>query len=309
MMTLKKRYEGALIGLAVGDAVGTTVEFQAPGSFPPVTEMRGGGPFHLQAGEWTDDTAMALCLADSLVKCGGFNARDQMERYVRWWKDGYLSSNGRCFDIGHTVESALSTFIHTGEPIAGSAERYAAGNGSLMRLAPVPLYFSADPARAIALSGESSKTTHGAKTCVDACRYFGALLLGAVRGRPKEEILAARYAPVPDIWDRTPLCSEIDAVACGSFKDKNPPEIVGSGYVVAALEAALWAFFRSADFREGCLLAVNLGNDADTTAAIYGQLAGAYYGVSAIPERWRRQLAHLALITRLAHGLCAGSAA
>jgi ADP-ribosyl-[dinitrogen reductase] hydrolase len=303
MITPKMRFEGCLIGLGVGDAVGTTVEFKSPGSFPPVTDMVGGGPFHLKAGEWTDDTSMALCLAESLVKSGGFNAQDQMERYVRWWREGYLSSNGRCFDIGNTVASALREFSQTGEPFAGSTDRFSAGNGSLMRLAPVPLYFSSDPTRAIAMSGESSKTTHGATACVDACRYFGALVLGATMGCKKEEILSERYAPVQDIWDRMPLCPEIDAVACGSFKEKNPSEIVGSGYVVASLEAALWAFFKSSDFRDGCLMVVNLGNDADTTSAIYGQIAGAYYGVSAIPESWRNRLAHLDLITQLAQGL------
>jgi len=306
MISRDMRYEGCLLGLAVGDAVGTTVEFKSPGSFPPMTDMVGGGPFHLNRGEWTDDTSMALCIAESLVICREFNARDQMERYVRWWKDGYLSSNGRCFDIGNTVSKSLRNFIRTGNPFSGSTDAQSAGNGSLMRLAPVPLYFAFDPARAIAMSAESSRTTHGARTCLDACRYFGGLIVGAVLGVGKEELLSDRYAPIDAIWETTPLCPEIDAIACGSFKEKNPPEIVGSGYIVESLEAALWAFYRSSDFKEGCLLAVNLGNDADTTGAIYGQIAGAYYGVSDIPELWREHLAHHELISRLALGLCNG---
>lgn len=304
MISKEMRYEGCLLGLAAGDAIGTTVEFKSPGSFTPMTDMVGGGPFRLNAGEWTDDTSMALCLAESLVTCHEFNARDQMERYVRWWKEGYLSSNGRCFDIGNTVSRSLGNFVRTGEPFAGSTDAHSAGNGSLMRLAPVPLYFASDPATAIAMSGESSRTTHGAKTCRDACRYFGGLIVGAIRGAGKEELLRERYAPLDGMWDTTPLCPEIDAVARGSFKQKNPPEIVGSGYVVKSLEAALWAFYRSSDFKEGCLLAVNLGGDADTTGAVYGQIAGAYYGVSDIPESWRKRLAHIDLITRLAMSLC-----
>jgi len=104
--------------------------------------MVGGGPFRLNPGEWTDDTSMALCLADSPIACGGFNAADQMDRYVRWWREGYLSSNGECFDIGITVSDALSHYRRTGEPFAGSTDPYSAGNGSLMRLAPLPLFFA-----------------------------------------------------------------------------------------------------------------------------------------------------------------------
>jgi ADP-ribosyl-[dinitrogen reductase] hydrolase len=303
-MTKQMRFEGCLAGMAAGDAVGTTVEFKSPGSFDPVTDMVGGGPFRLKPGQWTDDTSMGLCLAESLIVCGGFDARDQMERYVRWWKDGYMSSNGTCFDIGNTVSAALSQFQRTGEPMAGSTDSYSAGNGCIMRLAPVPMYFASDPEKAITMSAESSRTTHGAVSCLDACRYFGGMIVGALEGESKDTLLSERYTPVAGLWDRSPLCSELDEIACGSFRDKEPPEIVGSGYVVKSLEAALWAFHKSSSFEEGCLLAVNLGNDADTTAAIFGQLAGAYYGIEGIPKSWREKLAHADLIQRLAVGLC-----
>ncbi len=304
MISKEERFQGCLLGLAAGDAVGTTVEFKPPGSFTPVTDMVGGGPFRLKKGEWTDDTSMALCLAESLLTCGGFDARDQMERYVRWWQEGHLSSNGRCFDIGNTVSGALSRFLNTGEPIAGSTDARSAGNGSIMRLAPVPLYFASDPILAITMSEESSKTTHGTRTCLDACRYFGGLIVGAVHGAGKDELLSRRYTPVPGTWDDHPLCPEIDTVACGSFKHKSPPEIVGSGYVVQSLEAALWAFYHTTNFKEGCLLAVNLGNDADTTAAVYGQLAGAFYGLPGIPDTWQNSLALKDLIAGFASTLC-----
>ncbi|MBE2295523.1 MAG: ADP-ribosylglycohydrolase family protein [Phycisphaerales bacterium] len=300
---MRSRYEGSLLGLAAGDALGTTVEFKPPGSFSPLTDMVGGGPFRLKKGQWTDDTSMALCLAESLVVCRSFNARDQMKRYTRWWGEGYLSSNGRCFDIGNTVSQALRRFAHNGEPYSGSTNPYTAGNGCLMRLAPVPLFFAAAPENAIYLSAKSSKTTHGAVSCLDACRYFAGLMIGALQGVSKEELLAPRYTPAAHLWEREPLCPEIDKVALGSFKRKTPSEIRGSGYVVESLEAALWAFNRSTNFREGCLLAVNLGDDADTTGAIFGQLAGAYYGVDAIPSDWRECLAHGELIRRLANDL------
>ncbi len=147
------RYRGALLGLACGDAVGTTVEFHSPGSFKPVTDMAGGGPFGLKAGQWTGDTSLALCLATSLVERHDLDPLDQLERYVRWWREGYLSSTGRCFDIGGTTHSALSRSQALREPYPGSPDPHAAGNGSLMRRAPAPLFFAADPRQAIERAG------------------------------------------------------------------------------------------------------------------------------------------------------------
>lgn len=288
-MENKERVLGSMLGLAVGDALGTALEFKTPGTFTPVTDMLGGGAFHLLPGEWTDDTSMALCLAESLVECG-FDPLDQMKRYLRWYRAGYMSSREFCFDIGNTVRAALERFEQTGKPNSGETASHTAGNGSIMRLAPVPLYYADRPEDAVYYSGESSKTTHGAATAVDACRYLGGLIAGAVAGVSKEELLSAGYAPVRGLWEKHPLGAEINAVAAGSFKVKQPPAIKGSGHVVKSLEAALWAFYNSDTFRDGALLAVNLGDDADTTGAVYGQLAGAFYGVSGIPEEWLAKL-------------------
>lgn len=301
-MTERDRYLGALVGLAIGDAVGTTLEFKRPGTFKPIADMIGGGFFGLKPGQWTDDTSMALCLADSLVEKQGFDAVDQLQRYVRWYKDGLFSCTGECFDIGNTVRGALERFAEAGQTL-GPTSPYTAGNGSLMRLAPVPMFFAGDPAAAIERSGDSSRTTHGATTCIDACRYYGGLIAGALKGIAKDELLSSRYCPLTDYWTSHPLCQEIDAVAAGSFKHKNPPAIRGTGYVVEALEAALWAFHHSTSFRDGCLAAVNLGDDADTTGAIYGQLAGAYYGYTDIPEVWRSKLAQREAIESFAEKL------
>jgi ADP-ribosyl-[dinitrogen reductase] hydrolase len=298
-VTERDRYHGALLGLAAGDALGTTLEFKPPGSFTLVNDMVGGGPFGLAPGEWTDDTSMALCLAASLIERQGFDAADAMRRFVDWWQNGTMSSTGRCFDIGHTTREALSTFERSGNPFAGSTSPHTAGNGSLMRLAPIPMAFAKDLEKAVLFAAESSRTTHGAATAVDACRYFAALLVGALRGKAKEALLSEAY------WQGEPLRPKIAAVAAGSFKRKEPPEIRGSGYVVESLEAALWAFHRSETFKEGALMAVNLGDDADTTGAVYGQLAGAYYGASAIPSSWRDKVAHRDLILELAGGLLA----
>lgn len=297
------RFLGCLLGLATGDALGTTLEFCPPGSFQPLEEMVGGGPFQLAPGQWTDDTSMALCLAESLVETGGFNPGDQMDRYLRWYRHGYLSSTGHCFDIGGTVRSALQRFENCGEPYSGSQNPYSAGNGSLMRLAPIVLFFAYDAEQALFYSGASSRTTHAAPAAVDACRYFGGILFGALQGVDRDILLSDRYCPIPDYWTKHPLAPEIDEVARGSFKKRQPPDIKGSGYVVRSLEAALWAFYHSQSFRSGALLAINLGDDADTTGAIFGQIGGAYYGVDDIPVGWRHKLAQRELIESLAKRL------
>jgi ADP-ribosylglycohydrolase len=302
-MELLSRYRGCLLGLAVGDALGTTLEFSPPGTFTLISDMIGGGPFNLKPGQWTDDTSMALCLATSLIECSGFDPIDQLERYVRWWREGYRSSTGTCFDIGRSVRTALTRFLQTRAPYPGSIDPRAAGNGSIMRLAPVVLYYAQQPEQALHFAAESSRTTHGALEAVDACRYFAALILAALHGAGKEELLSDQT----ERWNQAPLVPTIAALAAGSFKRKQPPQIRGTGYVVDSLEAALWAFHHSHDLREGALLAVNLGDDADTTGAVYGQLAGAFYGEDHIPAAWRDTIAQRELLLELADKLCAAA--
>lgn len=306
---LRARFRGCLLGLAVGDALGATLEFRQPGTFPPLEDLVGGGPFHLHPGQWTDDTSMALCLATSLLERDGFNARDQMDRYVRWWRQGWMSSTGVCFDIGTAVLAALHRYLDTGDPWAGAEDPRTAGNGSLVRLAPVVLFYAADPRQAVLRAADSSRTTHAAPAAVDACRYFAGLLWGAVQGWSKDHLLAPEFAPWPGQWLSAPLCPEVRAVAAGSFWHREPPDIRGAGSAVECLEAALWAFARTDNFRDGLLRAVNLGNDADSTGAVYGQLAGAFYGEAGIPAAWRQRLHAGDLIATVAERLFEASSA
>jgi ADP-ribosyl-[dinitrogen reductase] hydrolase len=290
------RFRGSLLGLACGDAVGTTVEFQARGSFLPVTDMVGGGPFGLPAGAWTDDTSMALCLATSLVECGGFDAADQMRRYCQWHDSGYLSSTGRCFDIGNTTWDALERFRQTGDPFAGRTEARAAGNGCIMRLAPVPLFFHPDADAAARWAGESSRTTHGAAECIESCQLLARMLCAALSGASKDEIL---FGTDPQQFQ----CPPVRAIAAGDYRGKTDEAIKGSGYVIRCLEAAAWSFWRTASFRDAVLCAVNLGDDADTTAAVCGQLAGAFHGEAGIPPEWLARLVMVDEIRTLAERL------
>lgn len=273
------RYRGCLLGLACGDALGTTVEFADRGGFPPVRDMVGGGPFHLPAGAWTDDTSMALCLATSLVELGGFDAADQMRRYCAWYEQGYLSSIGRCFDIGLTVRGALARFRKSGNPFAGLPDPQAAGNGCIMRLAPVPMFFHPDAAEAVRWAGESSRTTHGAPECIEACQLLASMICAALSGQCKEEVL---FAHEPSRFQS----AKVRAIASGDYRGKDVEMISGSGYVIHCLEASAWCFWNASSFREAALLAVNLGDDADTTGAVCGQLAGAFYGEGGIPREW-----------------------
>ncbi|MCL4554864.1 MAG: ADP-ribosylglycohydrolase family protein [Actinobacteria bacterium] len=294
-MDLRSRYRGCLLGLAVGDAVGTTVEFRARGTFAPVVDMVGGGPFGLEPGQWTDDTSMALCLAASLIERGGFDARDQMRRYLDWWHHGYMSSTGECFDIGNTVRAALARFERNGDPFSGSDDPMTAGNGSLMRLAPIPLFFHPDTAAVTHYSAESSRTTHAAPEAIECCMLLGSAICAALSGASKHAILE-----VGDIGLQQP---RVVSIAGGEYLRKEQDEIRGSGYCVASLEAALWCFARTDSFGDAVLWAANLGDDADTTAAIVGQIAGAHYGEEGIPQHWRTRVALADEIAAMAEGL------
>ena len=279
---IRDRALGAFLGLAVGDAVGTTLEFCSRDAQPRLQDMVGGGPFNLPPGAWTDDTAMALALADSLAASETLDCRDLMDRFVRWWQDGDYSCTGHCFDIGNTTRQALDRYRQTGDPLAGSTDPQSAGNGSLMRLAPVALRFCYDRPHLITAAADQSRATHGAEETVDACRAFAELLAEAIAGSPRADLLARRQ------FEGAPAVARVMA---GSWRGRPRNRIRSSGYVVHTLEAAIWSVARTGNFRNAVLLAANLADDADTVAAVTGQLAGAHYGLSGIPADWLERVA------------------
>jgi ADP-ribosylglycohydrolase len=278
-----------------------------PGSFAPVTGYRAGGPHGLEAGEWTDDTSMALALAESIAEVG-WDLNDQVSRYVEWWKSGRYSVNGRCFDIGITTRRALAEYLAVNDALtAGDRSEGASGNGSIMRLAPVPIRFGhlyPDQADELArLADESSLPTHASAQCVSACRYFANVLAALIQGEDRNTVLSSDWKTLRRLNDLQPLHPLIQEVACGSFRQKQPPAIRGSGWVVKSLEASLWAFHDADTFEEAVLKAVNLGDDADTTGAVCGQLAGAYWGESKIPLALRSGLARMDMLESALAGL------
>ncbi len=290
---------GCLLGLAVGDALGTTLEFKPRDSYAHITDMVGGGPFGLDAGTWTDDTSMALALGDALlasaVKGAIFEPQEAQRRFVEWWKNGAYSPTGHCFDIGITTRQALSRFELSGDPISGSDDPYSAGNGSLMRLAPVAIWgIRVEPAVMTRVARRQSMTTHAADACLDACEAYALMLRAAIYGADFHGALGharGSYGP------------EIGPIVTGSWRGKKRDQISSSGFVAHSLEAAIWCVGNTGNFDDAVLLAANLGDDADSTAAITGQLAGAIYGASSIRSSWLEKLAWRDEIEVLARNL------
>jgi ADP-ribosyl-[dinitrogen reductase] hydrolase len=330
-----KKIKGSLVGLAIGDALGASVEFRPYAYLKAheVKDMQGGGTWGLQAGQWTDDTSMALCLAASLIVKGKSDSYDQFERYRRWYRNGYMSSTGKCFDIGKSTREAITMFESCQKSIRRQSTAHnkklddtpsdsmieeqirkdkidlkygtldSAGNGPLMRLGPIPCFFKSynDVINCI---DEATQLTHGDQRAIDACRFYAGLIWHAIDGKSKEEILDKNF--YSDHLKIT-LHDDIKVIAEGSYKEKKrgyEDGIRGKGYIVNALEAALWAFYHDEDdFKKGVLMAVNLGDDTDTTAAIYGELAGAMYGFDNIPPSWIDRLYQGKFIMTLAEGL------
>ena len=270
---LRERFLGALLGLAIGDAVGAATQFRRPGTFSPVADMLGGGPFALPRGAWSDDTAMALCLAQSLLECEGFDPADQVERYRRWQRDGHLSATGQCLGITASTAHALAVAGWRHQPFSGSHDPTQLDPEPLSRVVAPVLFAFAVPAEAERLARESARTTCQANTVLNACADLARALLAALHGETKARILAEQR-PAP----------------AGS---------AGKG-VTRALAGAFEAFAATGNFRAAVLHAANLGGDSDVTAAVCGQLAGAFYGASAIPAPWREALLRPSLIEAFA---------
>lgn len=276
---LKDRLVGAFIGLAIGDAVGTTVEFRERDTFPPVTDMVGKGPFNLPIGYWTDDTSMALCLAESLIKDPTLDTTDLLRRFTNWYRHGHNASTGRCFDIGNTTRTALRNFESDGSTV-NNTHFMDAGNGSIMRLSPAVIANYDNEAEAIRVSKLQSETTHASKNCTDSCEAMALLILNAIYADNKDRIVSI---DIKDQWSD-------DVKDIFSRLEVTRDEVSSSGYVIHTLHAALWCIRQTDNFKDAILLATNLGDDADTVAAVTGQIAGAFYGLSGIPIDWVEKL-------------------
>lgn len=289
---ISNRKIASFLGLAIGDAVGATLEFQYRDVYPYVEDMVGGGVHDLKPGQWTDDTSMALCLGYSL-KEKGFNTDDQLQRYLNWYEKGYCSSKSHCFDIGITTKFSLINYKKTKDTIA-EYSIHSAGNGALMRLAPIAIYYHCPEydfesiKKLIEKSRESSITTHNNEISSDACAYFSLLLNRVFNGLNKEDIIELSDELISLLDFKSEEIKQIAIDKSFLFQHRN--EIKSSGFVIHSLNAALWAFYTTDNFKDAILKATNLADDSDTVAAICGMIAGAYYGLDGIPEEWVKKL-------------------
>lgn len=280
---LRERFLGALLGLAIGDAIAAATQYRRPGRFAPVGDLLGGGPFDLPRGAWSDDTAMALCLAESLLECDGFDSRDQVARYSRWQQEGHLASTGQCVGITAGTARALARAQWRRQAFSGSHDPGALDPEPLSRVTPAVLYFFADPPLAVGQAAEVARTTCQAPAVLDACRSLARALQAALAGEGRSGILAAG-AP------RGPVPAASAAEPAGATAPQ-------------ALAAALEALARTDSFRDAVLAAANLGGNSDVVAAVTGALAGAHYTQSAIPTLWRNSLMKQQLIAGFADRL------
>jgi ADP-ribosyl-[dinitrogen reductase] hydrolase len=282
---LRGRFQGALLGLASGDAVAAATQYRRPGRFAPIGDMLGGGPFDLPRGGWTDDTAMALCLAESLTERVGFDARDQVARYRRWQQEGYLSATEQCIGITAGTARALALAQWRRQLFCGPHDPGILDPESLSRVAPVAMYFFAQgPTVAAEQAAEASRTTSQAPLVLSCCRALAMALHAALSGQAKAAILAAAHQG-----------GELKTAGSPTSPDDAP----------GALSAALDAFDRTPNFREAVLAAANLGGNSDVVAAVCGALAGAHYSAGAIPVMWRDSLLKRHLLESCADRLLA----
>ena len=304
---LQDRYRGLLLGLALGDALAAPAQHRRPGTFTRIGDLLGGGPYDVARGGWTDDTAVPLLLAESLIDCGDLAAGDGYRRLVGWQLAGEGSASGQCLGITATLARVLARHgAADGAP--ADAEAGAGDRDPLARAAIAAAFDLAQPERAIALAADLARLTHTAPVVVDACRYVAALVVGALQGVPKHELLAPGYSPVPGLWQRQPLRREIAAIAARGWREtpEAPAELAG-GDAVAALPLLLGALARGTSYRDTVLAVVNLGLDADANGALAGQLAGALYGAATLPAHWVAVLADGERITGVADRLLAAA--
>ncbi len=295
--------KGVIFGLAVGDALGVPVEFKSREYLKanPVTNMQGYGTYNVPKGTWSDDTSMTLCTLESIIENGEINLDNIMEKFAKWRCFGYMTPFDECFDIGNTTYCAIARYLEGESFPYGSGAENSNGNGSLMRISPVVLFYalqSHNPIRRIEAIRNVSMLTHAHDISIIGCGIYNFILDEIIKNPCKESIREGISK-----GDRHYKCiREIIAyikMLRLNFASLDEREIKSTGYVVDTLEAAVWCLMNTSSYEECVLKAVNLGEDTDTVGAIAGSLAGALYGYEAIPKKWLDTLVKKEMIEKL----------
>ena len=308
---MKQKIYNTLYGAIVADALGVPVEFKDRALLKkkPVTDMIGYGTYNLPKGSWSDDSSMTLCLAESIGRRGGVDYEDVMKNFYAWYKHSKFTPDHHVFDIGRTCHSAIMNFRQGIEATdCGLTDEQSNGNGSLMRISPLPLYlfnlFGAEAMMqedAIVFIHNVSRLTHGHKISLIGCDIYCAVMIEILNGTKKEELLQKALPKIGEFVrhnsEYAPALAKYDRITHMSFAGLSEDKIKSSGYVVDTLEAALWCFLTTGNYRDCVLKAVNLGSDTDTVACVAGSIAGLYYGE--IPEDWIKAIRNKKLVDKI----------
>ena len=295
---LRDKKLGTLIGLAVGDAMGAPYEFLDKSRYTPTREYNTGGAHAVSLGEWTDDTSMALCLAQSLIDSSGFNVIDQMEKYLKWYRLGYMSTRNVCFDIGNATRNAICEFENSNHtiPYTRTGNYQTNGNGSIMRLAPIPMLYNNKTEMKTAAKN-SSLTTHRGIEAYQCAILLAEILHNCYNFSDKITILKN----TEDILVNDMIKNIIEQYQ--SSCDEGFYQTIPTGYCVDTLQCAIQGFLYFDNFIDGLMYCISLGDDTDTVGAVYGQIAGAYYGLSGIPEYYQENLMQYNKILEIGNNL------
>lgn len=275
-------FRGALIGGAVGDALGVTNEHTTAQNVQQVTDIVGGGPFALPAGWWSDDTASMLCVVTSLIAQRGFNSHDHARRLLQLWREGYLACGGRIYDFGNVNMMALYQYMVTNNPYTAITSDHTASTGSFVRVAPVGLFFAADSLARVEYTRDSSRITHGSPASIHACQVVTTMLARTIYCQDKAMLLT-------HYWLGVPHTENVYQMLIGKYHAASNNVLKGT-YVIDALQMVLQALRQHDDFASGILALANMGGMQQAGCTVYGQIAGAFYGESAIPLHWRQTL-------------------
>lgn len=305
-MKERNSYKDVLFGVAVGDALGVPFEFRSRENISkdPATDMIGYGTYQLPAGTWSDDSSLTFCLAEALSV--EFDLKTIAKNFRRWYYENFWTPHGNVFDIGITTRNAISRLNDTMEPeFAGDSDEHSNGNGSLMRILPLLFYTKGKPIEErFRIIKNVSSITHGHIRSAIACFYYLEFANGILLGKDKMQLYAELQETVPEFLRSFSVkefeIEKFQRLFTGNIYEFNEEDIFSSGYVLHTLEASIWCLLTTKNYKDAVLLAVNLGEDTDTTAAVTGGLAGLLYGYETIPGEWKGQLARFADIEDLA---------